>query len=443
MSRCGPTSPACVCRASARAWNRWRRGSTRDMCGPATSRCITSWPTRRGIAAAVLRVARDVGAGADGPARAGGGVDRRRHGLSQEGPALGGRGPAVLRRAGQAGQLPGGGERVGGQRRRQRAGRVSTLPAGELGHGSPPAAGGRGPGRPSRSSPSGRSPWSRSGAAGRGRAGGAGRGGRRLWRYDGVSRRADDRARSPMSWASKARPRCGDPATPPLPPKRWSGRGRPPTLVRRTATHRPVELKTLARPAARGVAPRDVARRHPRGRCARASPAVRVRPAHRDEYRTDPRPEEWLLIEWPAGEPEPTKYLALDAAGDDLDRRPRPPRQAALAHRARLSGTQGRTGAGSLRRPWLAGLPSPRRLMYRGVCLPRRRAREAFPPSASGLPPSRSPSQRFHAAGRSRCGLNATCPPRSPPPTRSSPARCSSTRNVPGVARPRLDDDSF
>jgi SRSO17 transposase len=27
--------------------------------------------------------------------------------------------------------------------------------------------------------------------------------------------------------------------------------------------------------------------------------AVRVRPAHRDEKLTEPRPEEWLLIEWP------------------------------------------------------------------------------------------------------------------------------------------------
>ena len=36
--------------------------------------------------------------------------------------------------------------------------------------------------------------------------------------------------------------------------------------------------------------------------------AVRVRPAHRDYNRTMPRPEEWLLIEWPKGEPEPTKY---------------------------------------------------------------------------------------------------------------------------------------
>jgi SRSO17 transposase len=33
-----------------------------------------------------------------------------------------------------------------------------------------------------------------------------------------------------------------------------------------------------------------------------------VRPAHRDEKRTEPRPEEWLLIEWPKGEAEPTKY---------------------------------------------------------------------------------------------------------------------------------------
>jgi SRSO17 transposase len=36
--------------------------------------------------------------------------------------------------------------------------------------------------------------------------------------------------------------------------------------------------------------------------------AVRVRPAHRDYNRKTPRPEEWLLVEWPKGEPEPTKY---------------------------------------------------------------------------------------------------------------------------------------
>lgn len=36
--------------------------------------------------------------------------------------------------------------------------------------------------------------------------------------------------------------------------------------------------------------------------------AVRVRPAHRDYQRSTPLPEEWCLIEWPAGEAEPTKY---------------------------------------------------------------------------------------------------------------------------------------
>ena len=36
--------------------------------------------------------------------------------------------------------------------------------------------------------------------------------------------------------------------------------------------------------------------------------AVRVRPGHRDYWRAQPWPEEWLLIEWPEGEKEPTKF---------------------------------------------------------------------------------------------------------------------------------------
>ena len=35
---------------------------------------------------------------------------------------------------------------------------------------------------------------------------------------------------------------------------------------------------------------------------------VRVRAAHRDAWRTEPRDEEWLLIEWPQGDAEPAKY---------------------------------------------------------------------------------------------------------------------------------------
>ncbi|MEY9278813.1 SRSO17 transposase [Bradyrhizobium yuanmingense] len=35
---------------------------------------------------------------------------------------------------------------------------------------------------------------------------------------------------------------------------------------------------------------------------------VRVRAAHRDYWQTTRRLEEWLLIEWPKGEDQPTKY---------------------------------------------------------------------------------------------------------------------------------------
>jgi SRSO17 transposase len=44
--------------------------------------------------------------------------------------------------------------------------------------------------------------------------------------------------------------------------------------------------------------------------------ALRVRPAHRDYERSEPHPEEWLLMEWPAGEPEPTKYWLSTLAAD-------------------------------------------------------------------------------------------------------------------------------
>ncbi len=48
--------------------------------------------------------------------------------------------------------------------------------------------------------------------------------------------------------------------------------------------------------------------------------AVRVRPAHRGYHRTTARPEEWCLIEWPAGEAEPTKYF-LSTLPENTSRR--------------------------------------------------------------------------------------------------------------------------
>ena len=94
----------------------------------------------------------------------------------------------------------------------------------------------------------------------------------------------------------------------PLPPKPWTGQGRPPKLMRREGEHRPLSVKNLALglPEAdwKTITWREGACEPLSSRFAR----VRVRPAHRDYDLTAPRPEEWLLIEWPEGEAEPAKY---------------------------------------------------------------------------------------------------------------------------------------
>jgi SRSO17 transposase len=94
----------------------------------------------------------------------------------------------------------------------------------------------------------------------------------------------------------------------PLPPAPWSGRGRPPSRQRREAGHRPIAIKALAfglpAEAWETVAWREGAT----GRLSSRFARLRVRPAHRDEGLKAPRPEEWLLIEWPEDMDEPTKY---------------------------------------------------------------------------------------------------------------------------------------
>jgi SRSO17 transposase len=98
------------------------------------------------------------------------------------------------------------------------------------------------------------------------------------------------------------------PDTGPLPPKKWSGRGQPPKRLRRDHKHQPTPVKELAlglpKRAWRKIKWREGSAEWLSSRFAR----VRVRAAHRDYTLTDGRPEEWLLIEWPAGEDEPTKY---------------------------------------------------------------------------------------------------------------------------------------
>jgi SRSO17 transposase len=99
------------------------------------------------------------------------------------------------------------------------------------------------------------------------------------------------------------------PGTGPLPPKASTpGRGRPTRRLRRDAEHRPVSIKELALslPAGawRTITWREGTNRALRSRFAR----LRIRIARRDFDRSKPWPEEWLLIEWPTGEKEPTKY---------------------------------------------------------------------------------------------------------------------------------------
>jgi SRSO17 transposase len=94
----------------------------------------------------------------------------------------------------------------------------------------------------------------------------------------------------------------------PLPAATWKGMGRPTKYLRRNRRHTPLTVKDLALalpPSTwKKVGWREGTRHPLQSRFA----AVRVRPAHRDFERSEPYPEQWLLIEWPRAEAEPTKY---------------------------------------------------------------------------------------------------------------------------------------
>src|SRR3954447_7258640 len=98
------------------------------------------------------------------------------------------------------------------------------------------------------------------------------------------------------------------PGEAPLSKRKWKGMGRRTKLLRRDSGHQPMAVKELAHslPTAAwktvtwGQGTKDSLR----SRFA----AVRVRPAHRDYWRSEPHAEEWLLIEWPRGEADPAKY---------------------------------------------------------------------------------------------------------------------------------------
>ncbi len=89
----------------------------------------------------------------------------------------------------------------------------------------------------------------------------------------------------------------------------WSGNGRPPTRPARVAGRvAGASVKGWATGRAAGV--RKVTwRAGSKGSRASRFAAWRVRPAHRLSDGTAPLAACWLLAEWPAGEPAPTKYF--------------------------------------------------------------------------------------------------------------------------------------
>lgn len=98
------------------------------------------------------------------------------------------------------------------------------------------------------------------------------------------------------------------PGQAPLPKRKWKGIGRPTKLLRRDSRHAPLPVRELAMSlplaAWKIIDWREGTRKTLRSRFA----TLRVRPAHRDDWRSEPRAKEWLLIEWPSEEAEPTKY---------------------------------------------------------------------------------------------------------------------------------------
>ena len=114
------------------------------------------------------------------------------------------------------------------------------------------------------------------------------------------------------------------PGVEPLPPKPYSGMGRPPVMPRRTTKRQPVNVKTLAQSlpgsAWQTISWREGTNERLTGRFA----AARVRCAGGNVGKARLLPRQWLLIEWPAGQAEPEKYylstLPETAALSDLVR---------------------------------------------------------------------------------------------------------------------------
>ena len=195
----------------------------------------------------------------------------------------------------------------------------------------------------------------------------------------------------------------------------WSGRGRPTSRMVRDPHHQPqsVEGLSLSLPAEAWemICWREGSADVLISRFAR----VRVRAAHRDFDRSVPRDEEWLLVEWPAEEEKPTKFWLGTVPEDIAFDPPRRAREAALAHRAGLPGTETGARARALRGTRLARLPSPCHPMHRRLRLSGRRTGEDSPLRTYASPRDAFSSRQFDAQTDRRSDRSVTSGTQSPP----------------------------
>ena len=106
------------------------------------------------------------------------------------------------------------------------------------------------------------------------------------------------------------------PGEQPTPAPQGKGIGRPPKLLQRDPEHQPVTVKDLATSLTTDTWKTVSWRPGVKKKLASRFAALRVRPAHRDYWRAAPHPEEWLLIEWPKEEREPSKYWFSTLSAD-------------------------------------------------------------------------------------------------------------------------------
>lgn len=83
----------------------------------------------------------------------------------------------------------------------------------------------------------------------------------------------------------------------PLPPKAWSGKGRPPKLMQRSANHQPLSAKALAESLPADAWETVTWREGSNVDLASRFAAVRLRVASRDYNLRHPRAEVWLLVD--------------------------------------------------------------------------------------------------------------------------------------------------